>query len=60
MAITYLKRASKTPETHSKDVAERVQQLLDKIKADRESGASRIAEELDGWTEPILMPYQIN
>lgn len=55
MAITYLKRAAKTPETDSSDVATRVQQLLDDIKAGGDSAAQRLAEEFDGWTEPIVL-----
>ncbi len=55
MTITYLKRATKTPQTDSDDVSKRVQQLLLDLKSGGEATASQLAEELDGWVDPIVL-----
>ena len=55
MTITYLKSATKTPTTGSSDVVDRVHQLLDTLKTDGEAAASKLAEEFDGWTEPVVL-----
>lgn len=55
MVITYLKRAVKTSATGSKDFTEHVQQLLEDLKTGCEAVAVRLAEELAGWTDPIVV-----
>lgn len=58
MAITTLKRASKTPETETATAQKVVTEMLAAIQAGREEAVRRYALELDKWSGDIVMTPQ--
>jgi sulfopropanediol 3-dehydrogenase len=55
MSTTYLKRASKTPETETATAQKVVGDMLAAIEAGREDAVRRYAKELDKWQGDIVM-----
>ncbi len=55
MTITYLKRASKTPETETATAQKVVSDMLAAIEAEGEAAVRRYAKELDKWEGEIVM-----
>lgn len=55
MTTTYLKRASKTPETETATAQQVVTEMLAAIRAGGEDAVRRYARELDHWTGDIVM-----
>ena len=55
MTITYLKRASKTPETETATAQKVVTEMLAAIEAEGEAAVRRYAKELDKWEGEIVM-----
>ena len=55
MAITYLKRAAKTPETESGNAREVAETMLADIARRGEAAVREYAQKLDGWTGPIVL-----
>ena len=55
MTITYLKRASKTPETETAAAQAVVTEMLARIQAEGESAVRDYARKLDGWRGDIVM-----
>lgn len=55
MAITYLKKASKTPETESAQAQKVVSEMLARIEAEGEDAVRDYALKLDKWGGPIVV-----
>jgi sulfopropanediol 3-dehydrogenase len=55
MTTTYLKRASKTPETETAAARQVVTEMLAEIARDGEAAVRRYAHSLDGWQGPIVI-----
>ncbi|MCF3948305.1 histidinol dehydrogenase [Acidiphilium sp. AL] len=55
MAETYLKRATKTPETETSTARQVAADMLAAIEAGGEDVVRRYAREFDGWSGPIVM-----
>ena len=55
MATTYLKKASKSPETETATAQKVVTEMLAQIGADGEAAVRRYAKELDGWDGEIVL-----
>ena len=55
MTITYLKRASKTPETETAAAQAVVTEMLARIQAEGEAAVRDYARKLDGWGGDIVM-----
>jgi len=55
MAITYLKKAAKTPETESAQAQAVVTEMLARIEAEGEAAVRHYAQVLDKWDGPILV-----
>ena len=55
MTITYLKKASKTPETETAAAQKVVNEMLATIEAGREGAVREYAKTLDKWTGDIVM-----
>ncbi|WP_439560476.1 histidinol dehydrogenase [Roseinatronobacter sp.] len=55
MAITYLKKASKTPESESPQAQKVVAEMLARIEAEGEDAVRHYALALDKWDGPILV-----
>lgn len=55
MTITYLKKASKTPETETATAQTVVNEMLTAIESGRESAVREYARTLDKWTGDIVM-----
>src|SRR5690606_31809313 len=55
MAITYLKQASKTPETETGTARAVVQEMLENIELHGEAAVRDYARVLDKWTGDIVM-----
>ena len=55
MAITYLRKASKTAETESGSARQVVSQMLAEIELHGEQAVRRYARELDYWSGPIVV-----
>ena len=55
MAITYLKKASKTPETESAQAQKVVSEMLARIEAEGEDAVRDYAVKLDKWDGPIVV-----
>jgi sulfopropanediol 3-dehydrogenase len=53
--MNYLKKAPRPMNEADPVVGVRVQELLQRLEQDRETAASEMASEFDGWTEPILL-----
>ena len=58
MALTWLKRAARTPSSGEADTRARVEGMLQEIEAGGEVAARRYAEALDGWSGPIVVPRE--
>lgn len=56
MAVSYLKKATKTPETETANAQEVVRTMLAAIEKDGEDAVCGYACQLDNWTGPIVMP----
>jgi sulfopropanediol 3-dehydrogenase len=60
MAITYLKRAAKTPATESATAQRVVEEMLAEIRTNGEAAVRAYAEKLDKWTgEIVVAPAEI-
>lgn len=60
MAVTYLKRAERTPATGAGDTRETVERMLRDIEARGEPAVREYSERLDGWTgEFVVTPGEI-
>ncbi len=55
MAVTYLKRAARTPETGAVDTRETVERMLRDIETRGEPAVREYAEKLDGWTGDFVV-----
>jgi sulfopropanediol 3-dehydrogenase len=55
VAITYLKRASKTPETETATAQQVVNTMLAEISSNGESAVRAYAKQLDGWDGDIVI-----
>ena len=55
MAITYLKKAVKTPQTGTDKTREIVTGMLAKIEADGEAAALAYGQDLDGYTGDAIV-----
>ncbi len=55
MAITYLKKAEKTPETESAQAQAVVSEMLGRIEAEGEAAVRHYAQALDKWDGPIMV-----
>ena len=55
MATTYLKKASKTPETETATAQKVVTEMLDEIGRNGEAAVRSYARKLDGWDGDIVM-----
>jgi sulfopropanediol 3-dehydrogenase len=55
MAITYIKKASKTPETESAQAQKVVSEMLARIEAEGEDAVRDYALKLDKWDGPIVV-----
>jgi len=55
MAATYLKQASKTPETETATAQKVVTEMLDRIEAGREEAVRDYARSLDKWSGDIVL-----
>ncbi len=55
MAITYLKKATKTPETETGNAQSVVTEMLGRIEAEGEEAVRHYARALDGWDGPIVV-----
>jgi sulfopropanediol 3-dehydrogenase len=55
MAITYLKKAAKTPETESAQAQAVVTEMLARIEGEGEAAVRHYAKALDKWDGPILV-----
>ena len=59
MAVTYLKRADKTPQTGTDETREIVQAMLAKIEAGGEDAVIAYGRELDGYHGDIVVPADV-
>jgi sulfopropanediol 3-dehydrogenase len=55
MTVTYLKKASKTPETETATAQKVVAEMLGAIEAGREAAVRAYASKLDGWQGEIVL-----
>jgi sulfopropanediol 3-dehydrogenase len=55
MTITYLKKATRTPESGQTDVRAGVEALLARIEAGGEAAVRALAQEMDGWDGPVVV-----
>ena len=55
MALTYLKKATRTADTGQTDVREQVQAMLAEIACNGDAAAIRFARELDNWNGEIVV-----
>ena len=59
MAVTYLKRAEKTPQTGTDETRQTVQTMLAKIEAGGEDAAIAYGKELDGYHGEIVVSRDV-
>ena len=59
MAVTYLKKAEKTPQTGTDETRRIVETMLAKIESERESAAITYGRELDGYEGDIVVPADV-
>lgn len=60
MAITYLKKADKTPETETATAQQVVNTMLAEIQRNGEDAVRKYASDLDQWTgDMVVTPAQI-
>ena len=55
MAIQYLKRATKSPESETDTACKVPEEMLAQIERNGERAVREYAAKLDGWTGPILL-----
>src|SRR5438105_3711185 len=55
MAIRYLKRATKSPDSETGTARKVAEEMLAQIERNGERAVREYAEKLDGWTGPILL-----
>ena len=55
MSITYLKKASRTPQSGEQQTREIVERMLADIRAGGEDAVLRYARELDGWSGDVVL-----
>ena len=55
MAVKYLKRASKTPETETASARKVVEEMLASIERGGEDAVREYAQKLDKWSGPIAV-----
>jgi sulfopropanediol 3-dehydrogenase len=55
MAVTYLKKATKTPETETGNAQAVVTEMLARIEAEGEAAVRHYAKALDGWSGEIIV-----
>lgn len=58
MAITYLKKATKTAESSDSETGPIVETMLARIEAEGEAAVRAYAAELDGWDGDIVVPAE--
>ena len=56
MAITYLKKANKNPQTGSDETRSIVETMLARIETEGEAAAIAYGKELDGYAGDIIVP----
>jgi len=59
MAVTYLKKAEKTPQTGTDETRRIVEAMLAKIESEGESAAITYGRELDGYEGDIVVPADV-
>ena len=59
MAVTYLKKAEKTPQTGTDETRRIVETMLTKIESEGESAAITYGRELDGYEGDIVVPADV-
>ena len=59
MAVTYLKKAEKTPQTGTDETRRVVETMLAKIESEGESAAITYGRELDGYEGDIVVPADV-
>lgn len=59
MAVTYLKKAEKTPQTGTDETRRIVETMLAKIESEGESAAITYSRELDGYEGDIVVPADV-
>lgn len=59
MAVTYLKRADKTPQTGTDETRRIVEEMLAKIEAGGEDAAIAYGRDLDGYNGDIVVPADV-
>ena len=59
MAVTYLKRADKTPQTGTDETRKIVETMLGRIEAEGEDAAIAYGKELDGYHGEIVVPADV-
>ena len=59
MAVTYLKKAEKTPQTGTDETRRIVETMLAKIESEGESAAVTYGRELDGYEGDIVVPADV-
>ena len=59
MAVTYLKKAEKTPQTGTDETRRIVETMLAKIESEGESAAFTYGRELDGYEGDIVVPADV-
>ena len=59
MAVTYLKKAEKTPQTGTDETRRIVETMLAKIESEGESAAITYGRELDGYKGDIVVPADV-
>ena len=59
MAVTYLKRADKTPQTGTEETRKIVETMLARIEAEGENAAIAYGKELDGYHGDIVVPADV-
>ena len=58
MTVTYLKKASKTPQTGTEETQAIVREMLAKIEAGGEEAALAYGRDLDGYTGPAVVTVE--
>ena len=58
MAVTWLKRATRTPASGEAETRARVEEMLAEIEAGGEAAARRYAESLDDWSGDVVVSPQ--
>ena len=59
MAVTWIKRAARTPASGEAETRARVEEMLEELEAGGEAAARRYAETLDHWKGDIVVPPEV-